>query len=151
MAGLAIERREFIKILVALPVVYTLGCEVPKGKAPLLSPDESLQKLIRLLGPWTDQLKADDFIRRFMGTGNTVAPYLPDKGRSLQILASRFSNESIAAEKVNLKDIPGKEKELLLELTQQLYSFIEIRFIVSKEPPWGECQSDNLRYTRPPS
>jgi diphthamide synthase subunit DPH2 len=51
---------------------------------------------------------------------------------------------------IDLQDLPPEERELVIELTKQLYSFIEVRFIVSAEPPWGDCQTDRTRHTRAP-
>ena len=149
------DRRDFLKLLASLPVMYVFGCEAgsspPAGEAPPADADESLRKLIRLLGPWDDREMADDFIRRFLGAESAVAPYLPDRGASLQRLAARLPGGGAPLAAVNLDGMPEGERELLLELTRQLYSFIETRFFVSKEPPWGECQSnDRLRYTRAP-
>jgi hypothetical protein len=149
------DRRDFLKLLAALPVVYMIGCEAgetpPADMSQLPSAEDSLRKLIRLLGPWDDKASAEDFIRRFLGSEAAVAPYLPDKGLSIRTLARRFPDSAGPLDTVNLKEIPEPERELLLELTRQLYSFIEIRFLVSKEPPWGECQpQDRLRYTRAP-
>lgn len=80
-----------------------------------------------------------------------MAPYLIDKGKTLQVLASRLPNDLSAMEKIDLSEFPEKEREVLIQLTQQLYSFIEVRFLVTDEPPWGDCAYDVLRYTRPPS
>lgn len=149
------DRRDFLKLLAALPVVYVLGCETgeapPGGRTQLPSAEESLRKLIRLLGPWDDKAAAENFIERFLGSDATVAPYLPDQGVSIQALAGRFPDGVGPLDTVDLEGVPEAERELLLELARQLYSFIEIRFLVSKEPPWGECRpQDRLRYTRAP-
>lgn len=158
--SLKIERRDFLKLLSALPVVYTFGCRGPEEEKAvieekieekkLIDPDASLRKLIRLVGPWKNQAQADDFLDRFMGAGHAVAPYLPDKGISIQALASRFPDNTTALQRIDFQNIPDKERELLFELTRQLYSFVEVRFLVADEQPWGECLPDNLQYTRPP-
>lgn len=148
------DRREFLKLLASLPVVHMIGCDAQRimpGKAPLPGPDASLRKLIRLLGPWKEKVTADDFIRRFLGAEHTIAPYLPDGGQSIQSLAGRFPDDKMSLDTINLGEISEQERELLLQLTEQLYSFIEIRFVLSGEPPWGACQPhDHLRYTRAP-
>ncbi len=142
------ERREFLRLLAALPVVLAVGCE---GKQATLDADESLRKLIRLLGPWKDRAAAADFTRRFLGAESAVAPYLPDGGRSLQLLAARFPDDAMAVETADLTGVSEQERNVLLALTGQLYSLVEVRFLVSGEPPWGECGSgDPLRYTRAP-
>ena len=149
------DRRDFLKLLASLPVVYVMGCET--GRTPTedelttTGADESMRKLIRLLGPWDDRVTAEDFIRRFLGSEPAVAAYLPDRGELIQSLAGHLPDGPLPLETINLEGIPEPERELLLELTKQLYSFIEIRFLVSKEPPWGECQPQGrLRYARAP-
>lgn len=146
-----LDRREFLKVLAALPAVYSLSCDAPPTDSILLSPDESLRKLIRLIGPWSDSLKADEFIGRFIGAEDIVATYIPDLSLTLQVLADRFPDDGISIERVEFEKIPEEEKDLLIRLTKQLYSFIEVRFLVSGEPPWGECHSDYSRYTRSPA
>ncbi len=156
MTTLDQSRREFLKLLASLPVVYMVGCDTgtapPAGKVELLSPEESVRKLIHLLGPWKDRTEADDFVRRFLAVEESIAPYIPDGGKSLQYLASRFPDAELPAEKIDLHALPEAERNLLLELSKQLYTFIEVRFLVSGEPPWGVCGADDpLRYTRAPS
>jgi hypothetical protein len=56
----------------------------------------------------------------------------------------------MSIDEVNLAMLPEEERDLLLQLTRQLYTYVEVRFFVNGEPPWGECQKDNLRYTRIP-
>jgi hypothetical protein len=56
----------------------------------------------------------------------------------------------LAVQDVALKELPPEERKLLMDLVSRLYTLVEVRFDVSHEPPWGECQTDRLRYTRPP-
>jgi hypothetical protein len=46
--------------------------------------------------------------------------------------------------------LPADERELLVNLVSHLYSFVEVRFVVANEPPWGACQADRTRHTRAP-
>ncbi|MHC4694343.1 MAG: hypothetical protein ACYS67_16510, partial [Planctomycetota bacterium] len=113
-----------------------------------LSPEESLKQLILLLGPWpeTEKEKADNFINRFLNAEHVVTAYFPGSGRLVQDLARRFPSGAVAAKQIDLGNLSAKERELLIKLTKQLYSFIEIRFHVSGEPPWGECQPNSTSY-----
>jgi hypothetical protein len=139
------DRRQFLIVITSLPVVLVIGCgsEItqPVARAPLLSPEKSLKKLISLLGPWqnTDKEDAEDFARRFLKAKYLVSDYLPKSDKLIQNLASRFPTDTMAIKEVNLGNLPVKEQELLLRIVKQLYSFIEVRFFVSNETPWGVC------------
>lgn len=149
-----LNRREFLnvgsKLVLTLPVAYAFGCA--SEKTLLLNPEDSLKKLILLLGPWpaAEKSKADDFANRFLKAKPATAPYLPESGKLVQNLAKRFPAESMAINQINLQNLPIKEKELLVNLTKQLYSYVEVRFDVANEPPWGHCQGDRLWHTRAP-
>jgi hypothetical protein len=56
----------------------------------------------------------------------------------------------MAVQEIGLGNIPNEEQEILLNLTKQLYSFVEVRFYVSNEPPWGQCQDSSKWHTRIP-
>ncbi len=148
------KRREFLGILMSLPMGFVLGCrtELPGSStiAPLLSPKESLRKLILLVGPWSDQDQADNFARRFLQTKQAAGRYLSGSSELLQRLASRFPNGTMAVDKIDLQALPEPERELLTNLVQQIHCFLEVRFRISDEPPFGECQEDRLRHTRVP-
>ncbi len=149
-----LNRRQFLnvgsKLVLTFPVAYAFGCA--SEKTLLLNPEDSLKKLILLLGPWpaAEKQKAEDFARRFLKAKHAVEPYLPGSGTSIQSLARRFPAETMAIREINLGQLPTKERELLVGLTQQLYSFVEVRFDVANEPPWGHCQGDRLWHTRAP-
>ena len=149
-------RRQFLRLLISLPMTFGIGCDSELAKASVqaapLSPEESLKKLIRLLGPWSapDKEKAEVFAARFVESKHAVAPYLPGSSELVQSLASRFPAQIMAVKEIDLRNVPAKERELLVQLAAQLYSLIEVRFIASDEPPWGSCQSDTMRYTRAP-
>ncbi len=109
------------------------------------------KKLIFLIGPWTFKEKsvAEDFAVRFLKAGH-INQYLPKSAKLVQSLAGRFPDNTWAVDNVNLKNIPKEEKELLVGLTKQLYSFVEVRFYVSNEPIWGQCQGDVNWQTKVP-
>lgn len=150
------DRREFLKLLASLPTVTLLGCE-PGGKkasfqALLLSPEESMRKLILVLGPWRDDeiKQAENFANRFLDAEHAFTPYLPGSKEVVQNLAARFPDGTMAINEIDLGDLPLEEKELLITLARQLYSFTEMRFFISKEPQAGECQGDNTFHTKAP-
>ncbi len=148
------DRREFLKLLSSLPIVIAIGCGSESEKAaikgPLLSPEESLKKLIRILGPWSTQEEAEDFADRFVNSAHAATMNLPESGEAIQTLAARFSNDVLAAKKIGLGNLPAPEKDLLLSLVKQIYSFTEVRFVVCQEPQAGQCQGDISWYTRAP-
>ena len=52
---------------------------------------------------------------------------------------------------IDLEGVPTEERELVLQLTRDLYSLVEVRFYVSSVPPWGECLGDRTWHTRAPA
>ncbi len=151
------ERRKLLKLVISAPIGFAVGCELAQHESTvqqsLLDPEESLEKLILLLGPWstTDRQQAEDFATRFLGAGHAGRVYLPGSSELVQSLASRFSNGAMAIREINIRKLPGEEHALLMQLVSQLYSLIEVRFLASNDPPWGECQVDRLRHTRAPT
>lgn len=151
------ERRRFLGILVSLPAALSLGCATKGGtstvRPTLPSPEESLSKLILAAGPWPsgERGNADDFARRFLAAEGAASPYLPGHGRALQTLAGRIPDGALALKEIDLRALSPEERDLLLKLVEQLYNYVEVRFFVNREPPWGECQPDRMIYTRPPS
>ncbi len=151
------KRRKLLKLVISIPLGFAAGCEpakhAPTVKQPFLDPEESLEKLILLLGPWstTDREQGEDFARRFLGASHGGGLYLPGSRELVQSLASRFSNGATAIREINIQNLPGEEQALLMKLVSQLYSLIEVRFLASNDPPWGACQVDSLRYTRAPT
>ena len=157
MSSFRPERRRFLGMLVSLPAALSLGCAT-KGSTPMVqpkvpSPDQALRRLILAAGPWPsgEREKGEDFARRFLAADGAVSSYLPAHGKVLQALAGRFPDGASALEEIDLGALSPKERELLLKLVAQLYSYIEVRFFISREPPWGECQPDRMRYTRSPA
>ena len=151
------KRRKLLKLVISLPLGLAVGCEpAQRGSTVqqlLLDPEESLEKLILLLGPWsaTDREQGEDFARRFLGARHAGGLYLPGSSELVQSLASRFSNGAMAIREINIRNLPGEEQALLMQLVSQLYSLIEVRFLASNDPPWGVCQVDRLRHTRAPT
>lgn len=149
------DRREFLKLLASLPTAILIGCETGRQKAsveaPTLSPEESLRRLIHVLGPWSgsEKAQAEEFAGRFLKAEHTLKHYLPESNEVVQSLATRFPEGTTAAKEIRLEGLPTEERELLFELVKQLYSLTEMRSIVSKEPPLGQCLGDNTWHTRP--
>lgn len=149
-------RRTVLRFLLTLPLALFFGCkprvQTPIVEAPAPSPEEALRRLILLVGPWDEGQRkpAEDFARRFLATENAVSPYLPASAATVQSLAGRFPAGAMAVAEVDLAALPEEERELLLQLCRQLYTYVEVRFFVNGEPPWGQCQKDHLRYTRAP-
>lgn len=151
------KRRQFLRLLISLPVGSVIGWNLDRYEALVyartLTPDESLKKLILLLGPWpvTDNKKAEKFARRFLKSKHAVGSYLPRSSELLQSLASRFPDATLAIKEIDLRSLTTKERELLMNLVGHLYSLIEVRFDVSNWPPPGECQDDTTWHTRAPT
>ena len=148
-----LTRRRFIiqssKLLAFIPFAGVIGCISDTGSK--LSPEESLKRLIYIIGPWNmdNQLIAEDFAKRFLAT-DFANQYLPKSVALIQSLSKLVLKETESVKEIDLDNLPREEQELLITLTQQLYSFIEVRFYVSNEPPWGECQGDSKWHTRIP-
>jgi hypothetical protein len=148
-------RRRVLKALISIPLAFLSGCKSMGFKSAAqeisLRPEESLKKLVMLLGPWSsaDRKEAEDFGKRFLKAKHAIDPYLPGSNGLVQSLANRFP-PAMAMKAIDLGNLPPDEQKLLLQLVKQLYSLIEVRFFAAHEPPWGECQGDRLRYTRAP-
>ena len=148
-----LTRRRFViqssRLLAFIPFAGVIGC-APDSDSKL-SPEESLKRLIYIIGPWAleDHSIAKDFAKRFLAT-NYSNEYLPKSVNLIQNLFKQISNETLAAKEIDLSNIPIEEQELLVTLTKQLYSFVEVRFYVSNEPPRGQCQGNHNWHTRIP-
>jgi hypothetical protein len=150
------ERRQFVRLVASLPIAFAFGCDTDRNRsgedAPPLSPEESLRKLVIILGPWrTEDTGAEDFAARFVASSYAGGQYLPESSELVQSLASRFPDGVMAVTEVDLGGLPDEEQQLLLTLVSHLYSLIEVRFLVANEPPWGACQADRTRHTRAPA
>jgi len=148
-----ITRRLFViqssRLLAFIPLTGVIGC-ISDAKLKL-SPEESLKRLIYIFGPWTleDHSIAEDFAKRFLAT-NYANEYLPKSVNLIQNLYKQIPEKTSSVKEIDLGNIPVEEQELLITLTKQLYSFVEVRFYVSNEPSWGVCQGDPKWHTRIP-
>ncbi len=148
-----LTRRRFViqssKILAFIPFADVIGCISDTDS--ILSPEDSLKRLIYIFGPWAidDILIAEDFVRRFLKT-DFANQYLPDSVALVQTLSKQISNETTVVKEIDLDKIPKDEKETLINLSKQLYSFVEVRFYVSNEPSWGKCQGNAKWHMRIP-
>ena len=148
-----ITRRLFViqssRLLAFMPLTGVIGC-ISDAKLKL-SPEESLKRLIYIFGPWTleDHSIAEDFAKRFLAT-NYANEYLPKSVNLIQNLYKQIPEKTSSVKEIDLGKIPVEEQELLITLTKQLYSFVEVRFYVSNEPSWGVCQGDPKWHTRIP-
>jgi hypothetical protein len=149
------ERRRFVRLVASLPVAFAFGCDTDRYRsgadASEPSPEESLRKLVLMLGPWrTEGAGAEDFAARFVAASHAGGQYVLESSELVQSLAGRFPAGAMAVSEVDLGELPADERELLLNLVSQIYSFIEARFLVANEPPWGACQADRTRHARAP-
>ena len=149
-----VTKRRFLnlgtKFLAFIPLAGVIGC-IP-NQASKLTPEDALKKLIFIIGPWSvkDKSSAEDFAKRFLKTDNTNRQYLLKSAQLIQSLADYFPDNTWAVNDINLSKLTKEEQEILVRLTKQLYSFVEVRFYVSNEPPWGMCQGDSNWHTRVP-
>jgi hypothetical protein len=148
-----ITRRQFTiqssRLLAFIPFAGVIGC-ISETNAKE-SAEESLKRLIYIVGPWAldDQSIAEDFAKRFLAT-DYANQYLPKSVNLIQSLSKQISKENTAVKEIEIGNLPIDEQELLVTLTKQLYSFVEVRFYVSNEPPWGQCQGNPRWHTRIP-
>jgi len=153
MAMENLPRRRFIiqssKLLAFIPFAGVISCSSDADYK--LSAEESLKRLIYIIGPWTlkDQSMAEDFAIRFIAT-DFAKQYLPKSVNLIQSISKQISNETMAVKEIDLGNMPKEEKKSLVTLTKQIYSFVEVRFYVSNEPPWGQCQGNPKWHTRIP-
>ena len=148
-----ITRRGFViqssRLLAFLPLAGVAGCLT--NPASKLSPEDALKRLIYIVGPWplAEVATAENFAKRFLKT-SFADQYLSKSVQLVQSLAKQLSEESIAVKEIKLDDIPEEEQEILLNLTKQLYNFVEIRFYVTNQPSWGQCQNNSRWHTKIP-
>lgn len=148
-----LTRRKFViqssKLLAFIPFAGVISC-VSDDKSKL-SHEDALKKLIFILGPWSleDNLIAEDFVKRFLNTGY-ASLYLPKSVDLIQSLSEQITEKSMIVKEINLDKLTDEEQGILIDLSKQLYSFIEIRFYASNEPSWGNCQGNAKWHTRIP-
>jgi hypothetical protein len=149
MSGHEWKRREFLKVLMSLPVgYYAAGCAVDSGTTT----QDPLGKLVIALGPWSEgeRERAEEFAGRFLAAEQVVGLYLPDSSGAIESLAGRFPDGAMAVGELNMSSLSEEEREFVMPFVQQLYSFIEVRFDIVNEPRWGECLGERTRYTQAP-
>jgi len=142
------KRREFISVLLSLPLGYTLGCTIKSGSPA----QEALGKLVLALGPWSnaDRERADEFVRRFLAAEQHVGLYLPKWNGAIESLARRFPDGAMSVGVVDLSALSTQEREFAVQFVQELYSLIEVRFEIAHEPRWGQCLGERTRHTQAP-
>ena len=145
-----LRRREFIQVLMSLPVGYVAAACAVERRTP---GQMALGKLVLALGPWPPEegARADEFVGRFLAADHIVGLYLPGSSSTILSLARRFPDGAMAVGAVDLEVLTPEERDLVVELTQQVYSLVEVRFYVASEPRWGECLGERTSYTRPPA
>ncbi len=136
-------RRQFLGLLLAAPMVAALDYQsaLARLEAPAPGREAALKQLVLQLGPWTpaEEAEAVDFAARFLAAEQIAGPYLAQSPETLQGLAGRFASEVAPLHDIDLSALSEEERELLLGLVQQLYSFVEIRDFIGDEPPIGVC------------
>ena len=142
------KRREFVKVLMTLPVGYAIGCR-PERLSPAR---ESLGNLVLALGPWpaADRERAEEFVARFLAAEHIVGLYLPESEAVVRRLARQFPDDAMASAELDMTLLSAEERELCMQLVQQLYSLVEVRFYISDEPRWGQCLGERTRYVQAP-
>ena len=148
MRGYELKRREFIQVLLSLPLGYAVACS--GGQRTL--EQESLSRLVLALGPWSadDRELAEEFVGRFLAAEHMVGLYLPESSAVIQRLAQRFPEGVMSVGDVDLATLSEEEREFVVGFIQQLYSLVEVRFFISNEPRWGLCLGERTRYTQAP-
>jgi hypothetical protein len=150
MKKLNYSRRDFLKFLSLLPVGFMFGCKGDSDREEIterLETKESFKKLILALGPWSSNQKveAENFAERFVAASGNTDPYPVGL---INKIATRIPDNSIRLKKIDLGNFPKDERKLLIQFVQQLHNFLEIRNIITGEPVFGMCQTDNVFYTK---
>ena len=143
------KRREFVKVLLSLPLGYAVGCTQESGTTV----QDSLGKLVIALGPWSDgeREQAEEFVGRFLAAEHLVGLYIPESNGLIRSLANRFPDGTMSVGQLDLATLSAEERAFALQLVEQLYSLIEVRFYIANEPRWGVCLGERTRYTRAPA
>ena len=116
-----INRRKFViqssRLLAFIPFSGVIGCI--SGTDSKLSPEDSLKRLIYIIGPWKmeDQLVAKDFAQRYLKTIH-ANPYLPKSVNLIQQLSKLITEESTAVKEINLDKLPQEEQEIIIDLSK---------------------------------
>lgn len=92
---------------------------------------------------------AEDFIERFWSYIPGSEAYVQDAA-VVQRLSRRFPEGTRASPGIRLTDLSPDEKDLLVQLTDGLYSLFEIRTYLGGELQYGVCLPDRVGYTCAP-
>lgn len=143
------KRREFLRVLLSLPLGYAVGCAAESKTAP----EEALGRLVLALGPWSEgeRARAEAFVGRFLVAEHLVGLYLPESSGVIESLARRLPDGAVSVGEFDLAVLSTEEREFVIRLAEQLYSLIEVRFDIANEPRWGVCLGDRIRYTKAPA
>jgi hypothetical protein len=148
MSHLEWKRREFVRVLLSLPLGYAVGCGVGSG----MTAQDALGKLVLALGPWAERERkqAEEFVSRFLAAEHLVGLYIQESHEVIRSLASRFPDGAIAISELDLASLPAEERRFIIPFVEQLYSLVEVRFYIASEPRWGVCVGERTRYTLAP-
>lgn len=143
------KRREFVKVLLSLPLGYAVGCTVDSGTTA----QDALGKLVLAVGPWTESEReqAEEFVGRFLAAEHLAGLYIPESNGVIRSVASRFPDGAMAVGELDLASLSVEEREFIIPFVEQLYSLIEVRFYIASEPRWGLCLGERTRYTQAPA
>jgi hypothetical protein len=114
------KRREFVKVLLSLPLGYAVGCTLESGTTV----QDSLGKLVIALGPWSEgeREQADEFVGRFLAAEHLVGLYVPESNGLIRSLAGHFPDGAMSVGELDLASFSAEEHAFALQLVEQLYS-----------------------------
>ena len=100
-----------------MKIIYLLKTIKEANK---LSAEESLKRLIYIVGPWTleDHSIAEDFTNRFLIT-DFAKEYLPKSVDLLQSLSKQIAKESAEVKEIDLGKLPLEEQDLIMTLSKR--------------------------------
>ncbi len=154
MSELDLTRRVFLRLVAAVPVGLTIGCDTNEDALTLTArteAEEGLRTILFAVGPWTtgERRDAESFFERFRNAVPVSDPYLGDR-EALLGLAGRFPAGTMRIAEIDVANLPRREKDLLLSLVEGLYDLLEIRNFLAGEPKVGVCQRDRSHYVVDP-
>lgn len=76
--------------------------------------------------------------------------YLPASATIIQDLASKFPDDELDIDEIHLDQLTSKERKIILDLTKQIYDFVDVQFYASHMPSWGQCIGDPMWHTKAP-
>ncbi len=138
-------------MLAVIPLFHFIGCKDDASIESSIKKD--LKKLIIAFGPWPsiDRSIAEDFAERFVNAHHLTQSYLHKKADLLITISNKIPKNSISIESLDLSKFSSEEHDLIMNLCDQIYNLVEVRYFISNMPPWGECQIDELFYSKMPS